>query len=189
MATDYEELYRQEKHALGEPTRQFVDFFRDYSRQQARVLDVGCGQGRDALFMARLGHRVTAVDVSASGITDLRRDARREGLAIDAEVADIRSYRPEGRFDVVVVDRTLHMLSADDRLRVLRVLIRATAEDGAVLIADEPSNIVALHREFDASGHLWKPLLVKRGFLFVGREHGRAPKFTLSAQAQRSDLS
>lgn len=91
----------------------------------------GCGQGREALFVARLGHRATAVDLSSTGIADLQRDARREGRAIDAEVADVRHHRPEGRFDVVILDRTLHMLEADERLRVLRVLIRATAADGS----------------------------------------------------------
>ena len=169
MATDYEKLYRREKHALGEPTRQFVDFFRSYNRSRARVLDVGCGQGRDALFVARLGHLVTAVDRSPSGIADLQHDARREGLPIDTEVADIVNYRPEGLYDVVIVDRTLHMLGAEDRLRVLRVLMRTTTADGVVLIADEPRNIAAFQREFDASEWSWTPLLANRGFLFLER--------------------
>ena len=55
MTTDYEQFYRENPHGLGEPTREFVAFFDTYDRAQASVLDVGCGQGRDALFVARLG--------------------------------------------------------------------------------------------------------------------------------------
>ena len=65
-------------------------FFKNYEQETVSVLDVGCGQGRDALFIARLGHVVTAIDLSPSGISDLQRDAAAEGLAIFAEVADNR---------------------------------------------------------------------------------------------------
>jgi len=55
MAFDYEKYYRENRHGLGEPTKEFVAFFDDFDRDGASVLDVGCGQGRDALFIARKG--------------------------------------------------------------------------------------------------------------------------------------
>lgn len=89
MATDYEKFYRENRHGLGEPTKEFVDFFKEYDQASANVLDIGCGQGRDALFIARLGHIVTAIDLSPTGICDLQKEAELEGLAIVAEVCDI----------------------------------------------------------------------------------------------------
>ncbi|WP_342077412.1 methyltransferase domain-containing protein [Yoonia sp. SS1-5] len=68
MAYDYDKLYAQERDALGQPTAIFVDFFDKIDRKQMRVLDVGCGQGRDAIFIARKGHQVVGVDISANGI-------------------------------------------------------------------------------------------------------------------------
>jgi len=58
MATDYEKYYQDAKHALGEPTKEVVQFSGTHSESNARLLDVGCEQGRDALFIARLGHIV-----------------------------------------------------------------------------------------------------------------------------------
>ena len=55
MSYDYDALYARTPDALGAPTRAFVDFFDGYDRPNVRVLDIGCGQGRDALFIARLG--------------------------------------------------------------------------------------------------------------------------------------
>lgn len=89
MATDYEKYYQDIPHGLGDPTKEFVTFFTTYNARSSKVLDVGCGQGRDALFIARLGHEVTAVDLSPTGIRDLISDANSEGLSITGVVADI----------------------------------------------------------------------------------------------------
>ncbi len=167
MATDYEKVYRQSNHALGPPTKEFVQFFDSYEKLHARVLDVGCGQGRDALFIGRLGHRVTGIDQSPAGIRDLLQDAAEEGLEVDAVVADVRLYVPDCNFDVLVIDRTLHMLNASDRTNVLGRLLGHVNESGVVLIADERANIADFRAVLDASADEWNPILEKRGFLFV----------------------
>lgn len=67
----------------------------------ARVLDVGAGTGFVSLNLARLGHRVTAVD-SAPGMLDrLRAKAADEGLEIETVEADAAGP-PPGPFDAVV---------------------------------------------------------------------------------------
>jgi len=52
----------------GQPFPEFVQFFVDFDQVNASVLDLGCGQGRDALFIARMGHDVLGVDLSPTGI-------------------------------------------------------------------------------------------------------------------------
>lgn len=95
MAYDYEALYATTPNALGTPNVVFVAFFKEYRRARARVLDIGCGQGRDALFIARRGHLVTGIDLSPSGIESLRVAASREGLSVTGIVADITGYTPD----------------------------------------------------------------------------------------------
>jgi len=149
MATDYEIFYKENPHGLGKPTKAFVQFFRDNQRDSLNVRDVGCGQGRDALFIARLGHHVTAVDMSPTSIKDLINDAQFEGLNISGIVAEFREHKWHGQFDIVVIDRTLHMLDADDRVDVLGKLLNLTTHDSYVLIADERSNMPAFVRVFE----------------------------------------
>lgn len=170
MATDYEEFYRKHRHGLGEPTKEFVAFFDAYSREGSRVLDVGCGQGRDALFIARHGHYVHAIDLSPSGIGDLQKDANAEGLAIDAEVVDVRDFTTRHRFDVIVLDRTLHMLAPDDREVVLQKLLGYSKRNAFVLVADERPNIPAYRATLQSSRWKWAITLERRGFLFAQRE-------------------
>lgn len=170
MATDYEQYYRSNPHGLGEPTKEFVTFFRTCRQAKASVLDVGCGQGRDTLFIARLGHHVKAIDQSPTGIRQLQADADNENLMVTAEVGDIRDCEWGGPFDVIVIDRTLHMLAPDDRQQVLNRLLEATQAGSHVLIADERRNLPAFKTTLDKSQWNWIPVLEQRGFLFVVRD-------------------
>jgi SAM-dependent methyltransferase len=169
MAYNYDELYGETPDALGEPTSLFVDFFHQFEREDTRVLDVGCGQGRDALFIARQGHKVVGVDISPNGIKDLIAAADKEELAVKGVVADITAYKPEGMFDVILVDRTLHMLSDEPRLSVLEQLLNHVDVDGWILIADEASNISGFERVISSHCFDWKHEYSKRGYLFVRR--------------------
>jgi SAM-dependent methyltransferase len=167
MSYDYDKLYAETQHALGTPTQAFVDFFADYSNADARVLDIGCGQGRDTLFIARLGHAVVGVDLSSAGIADLQAEAARENLNITGVVADITEYAPDGKFDIVLIDRTLHMLDEAPRHAVLARFLDYVAPDGYLLIADERSNMAGFQRVITAAKTHWHTIMDKRGFLFL----------------------
>ncbi|MCA9365596.1 class I SAM-dependent methyltransferase [Candidatus Kaiserbacteria bacterium] len=168
MSTDYEQFYKENPHGLGEPFRKFADFFENYKKTNARVLDLGCGQGRDALFIARKGHSVLGVDIAETGIKQMLSDAKKESLNIKGVVKNIKEYMPDEYFDVVVIDRTLHMLPEEsDRIGVLENLVDFVKKDGYVLIADEKSNLPAIREFFVKAG--WTVSLSHKGFLFVNK--------------------
>ncbi len=169
MAYDYDKLYGDTPNALGGPATLFTTFFDAFDQQNARVLDVGCGQGRDALFVARRGHRVVGVDLSPNGIRDMQTVAEREGLAIEGIVADLVTFHPDGVFDVVVIDRTLHMLSQADQCAVLKVLLDHVDVKGWVLISDEKSNISGFRDVIAAHESDWCTEHANAGNLFVRR--------------------
>ncbi len=68
-----------------------------------RALDLACGDGRNALFLAQLGFDVVAVDVSDVAINALRKAAVNRGLAVDARRVDLEDEAlPGDRYDVIV---------------------------------------------------------------------------------------
>lgn len=169
MAYDYDQLYRTEANALGAPNKALLAAFETHLTPPARVLDVGCGQGRDALPLARRGHAVVGVDLSPAGIADLRAAGEAEGLAITGHAADITTYAPEGEFDALLFDRTLHMLDPEPRHATLVRLVSHLRPGGVLLILDEPGNIAGLRAALDAAGCGWEELRAQRGTLVLRR--------------------
>jgi 2-polyprenyl-3-methyl-5-hydroxy-6-metoxy-1,4-benzoquinol methylase len=167
MAYNYDKLYAEQPNALGAPTAAFVAFFETFNQQGARVLDVGCGQGRDALFIGRIGHRVVGVDIAAHGVRDMLAAAEAENLNITGDVADITTYSPSGMFDVVLIDRTLHMLPQNAQRDVLTKLIGHIKPTGWLLIADEASNMQAFRDVLTASDQTWTICKDGKGYLFA----------------------
>jgi SAM-dependent methyltransferase len=166
MTFDYDAFYAENPDGLGAPTQAFVDFFGGYERAGVRVLDIGCGQGRDALFIARLGHHVTGVDLSPKGVADMVQAAA--GLSVEGVVADVTTWRPEGQFDVLLIDRTLHMLDDPARYEVFGDLLTALRPGGDLLLADEASNMAGFRRIMAASGRDWREQQMKaKGLLFA----------------------
>lgn len=169
MAYDYDKLYGETADALGQPTRIIVNFFKKIERKELHVLDIGCGQGRDALFIARLGHRVVGIDISPNGINDMTAAAAAENLPVEGIVADISDYAPEDAFDIILIDRTLHMLPKPKRLSVLGRLLDHVNPESWVLIADEASNMKDFEAVLAKSNSKWTTELTERGYLFVQR--------------------
>ncbi|WP_333687417.1 class I SAM-dependent methyltransferase [Methylococcus capsulatus] len=73
-----------------------------------RALDLACGLGGNALFLARRGFEVDAIDLSEAGIEALAHAARMEGLPIHAQVGDVMEGQwSNGSYEVIVVTRFL----------------------------------------------------------------------------------
>ena len=88
MPRDWEAYYQQEVNADALPAPLLVEVAE--MLPPGRALDVACGAGRNAIYLAQLGWSVTAVDGAASAIRRLRERAGR--LAIDARVADLERH-------------------------------------------------------------------------------------------------
>lgn len=71
-------------------------------------------------MVAQHGHRVLGIDISKTGIRQMLEDARREDLEIVGVVADIAEYEIGESYDVVILDRVLHLFEENARIRVLR---------------------------------------------------------------------
>jgi SAM-dependent methyltransferase len=97
----------------------------------ARVLDAGCGEGRNAAYLGGLGARVLALDVSPLALRNARA-AWGDAGGVDWVLGDVRdrSFAP-GEFDVVICDSLLHWLPGrQDVAAVMSVLRRATRPGG-----------------------------------------------------------
>lgn len=105
-----------------------------------RALDVACGEGRNAVWLATRGWEATGVDFSAAGLARARRLAEEAGVAdrVTLVVSDVvHGPLPAGPFDAVVV-AYVH-LPAEDRRRVVRAAAAALTEGGVLLVVGHDS--------------------------------------------------
>ncbi|MEV4442380.1 class I SAM-dependent methyltransferase [Streptomyces sp. NPDC049577] len=96
----------------------------------ARVLDLGCGYGKNAWLLGSLGHRVAGSDISASAVAGARRLL---GEGAELAVADAtRLPWPDASFDAALDIGCLHCMPAGDRPAAVRELARVLAPDGVL---------------------------------------------------------
>ncbi len=94
------------------------------------VLDVGCGTGENALFLASRGHEVLGVDLVPAAIERARGKARERGLEVELRVWDALRLAELGRrFDCAIDVGLFHTLEDDER-PVFAESLRAALEPG-----------------------------------------------------------
>jgi cyclopropane fatty-acyl-phospholipid synthase-like methyltransferase len=103
-----------------------------------RVIDIGCGTGDTAIYLARHGWQVTAVDISAKALDQARAKATAHHVQVNFVRADATRLADAagivGGFDLVVDTGCLHGMNDDDRDRYLRELTEIAAPDARLLI-------------------------------------------------------
>jgi SAM-dependent methyltransferase len=102
-----------------------------------RVLDLGCGEGGDACWLAERGWTVVAVDISDTALQRAATEADARGLSDHIEFAqhDLSDSFPEGTFDLISA-QFLHSMIPFDRPRVLKQAASAIRRGGVLLIVD-----------------------------------------------------
>lgn len=163
----WESQYRADSRPFGPPSLEILELL-DRLPRRGRVLDLGCGDGRNAIPLARAGHRVTAVDRSRSALAALRRAAAREGsvadedepLGIEIVEADLAAMCPLEDYDLIVAHGVLHLMEPLDRDALIERMKRHTRPGGWNVIAlftdriPPPSDIAPLCRGLLEEGEL-----------------------------------
>lgn len=107
-----------------------------------RALDLGAGEGRNAIWLAGLGWQVTAIDFSAAGLAKAARLAAARGVTADWVNADLTGYQPApDAYDLVLI---AYMQLAPDAFRsLLGKASSALAAGGTLLVVGHDADNIA----------------------------------------------
>ncbi len=91
-----------------------------------KLLDIGCGEGKDAVFFAKNGYDVTAFDISDAGIEKTKRFADMARVNVKVFKDDITDFRLNTQFDILFSSGVLHYItlipnSVEKYLIIIRV--------------------------------------------------------------------
>jgi SAM-dependent methyltransferase len=121
------------------------------------ALDLGCGEGADAWWLAERGWSVVAADISETALQRAAAEADARGLTDRIEFAqhDLSDSFPDGTFDLISA-QFLHSMIPFDRPRVLKQAASAIRPGGVLLIVDHAgpppwASKLAHHHEFSSA--------------------------------------
>ncbi len=143
---DFDALYRGESPAEGVPAittppwdtkapKENVVGWQEAGLIHGEVLDIGCGLGDNAVYLARQGHSVTGLDISPTALITAQRRAGDAGVKVRFAVAD--ATRLDGytnSFDTVIDSGMYHCLDDDGRRSYAAAVHRATRPDATLLL-------------------------------------------------------
>lgn len=127
----WEEAYQASDKTFdgGKPSNDIMETARLLA-PESQILDIGCGDGRNSIHLAQMGHHVTSIDISESGITRLKRTASALNLNIEAQVVDAVSFNFNKRYDLILAYGVLHLLDTPDRKSILTKIQQFTNPGG-----------------------------------------------------------
>lgn len=132
VVTDYDKRYETEEYYWGLlPNRICYEIMKILPPiKPYRVLDIGCGEGKDAVFLAKCGYAVTAFDISEQGIEKAKRLAEHNKADVRFFKADISDYDPDLEYDIIFCSGVLHFITQPVRKELCERLKAHTAENG-----------------------------------------------------------
>jgi SAM-dependent methyltransferase len=131
---DWDERYAAPGWAFGDEPN---DFLREQAHRlpaRGRVLCLAEGQGRNAVFLATLGHEVTAMDQSAVGMRRAHELAAARGVTLHTEIGDLATYAiAPGAWDGIV---SIYAHTSGDIRRPLHRAVVAGLKPGGVFLLE-----------------------------------------------------
>jgi tellurite methyltransferase len=130
-----EEYVKTEGSYWGLKAGKRLIHFEGLLKRNSKILDLGCGTGRAALFLSKKGHRVTAVDISETAISKLDNYAKKGKLKIKTSVGDLEKYKIKESYDVIIGLFSIHFLRKIKAYNLVKQIKDKTKKNGYNFIA------------------------------------------------------
>lgn len=132
VSADYDSRYNTDGYYWGlMPNRICYDIMKILPPiKPYRVLDIGCGEGKDAVFFAKCGYAVTAFDLSEQGIEKAKKLAEHNKVEVRLFKADVFDYSFDMEYDIIFSSGLLHFLPQTKRKELCESMKKYTANGG-----------------------------------------------------------
>lgn len=135
------EYLNKEKSTFGNPSKE-VEEIVPFLEKGAKILDVGCGDGRHSLYLAELGFYVDAFDISKNAIEKIDYLKRLNNLKINTYICDALEFEFKYKYDLIIIHGVLQFIEREKQPEIIRLLKNWTNTGGyhiaALFTDDEP---------------------------------------------------
>lgn len=102
--------------------------------KKGKILDLGAGEGGDAIFLAKKGFDVKAIDISETAINKIKKIAKKEKVSIKAEAADLETYKIKQNYDAIISFAAIHFLKKQQINKIIKDMKEHTNKGGINII-------------------------------------------------------
>lgn len=103
--------------------------------QRGKALDIGAGEGRNSIFLAKNGFEVEAIDINKEGLEKCKQIAKKYNLPITTKVIDIKSFSFEPRkYSLILSIATMDFLKKSEIEIIIKKIKKSLIEKGYVLL-------------------------------------------------------
>lgn len=159
IRTNYEKWYEGDEYYWGlEPGEFLKELIKLCPPAPGKtVLDIGCGEGKDAVYMAQQGYEVSASDLTDNGIRKTLALAAKRGVKVNAYVDDINELKADGQYDIVYSTGTVQYLFDDKKDAFFRKIESITKPNGIVYFnVFVEKSFIDLPPDWDKEEKMWK---------------------------------
>lgn len=143
---DYEFTFEKDEELIEEILKH---------KKTGKVLDLGCGEAGTSLCLAEKGFEVTCIDISKTAINNIKKEAEKRDIKINAYVEDLENFEFKENYDIIIGTGIFHFLPEKNTLGLIKNIKNITKEEGLnifeVFLEGDPS------QEEDSEGYYFKP--------------------------------
>lgn len=121
-------------------------------RRTDRVLEIGCGTGIGATFLAQHAAHVTGIDLKEAELAEARRTCRRDNVTFERR--DLLTFEPERPFDAIVSLDVIEHMPVEAGGQFLGACARLVQPDGLVIIGSPSIHSYPLQGALSRAGHV-----------------------------------
>lgn len=128
------EYLNKERSTFGNPSKEVEDIV-PLLPNGAKILDVGCGDGRHSLYLVGLGFQVDAFDISQNAINKINYLKELSDLNINTYVCDVLEFEFKHKYDLIIVHGVLQFIKREKQPEIIELLKNGTNVNGYHIVA------------------------------------------------------
>ncbi|WP_171050754.1 class I SAM-dependent methyltransferase [Bacillus sp. BHET2] len=131
----WNEKYKEERNLWGFQPKEMLLHYEKVIPSKGKILDLGVGEGKNALYFASRGYVVEGVDISDTAIDRCRHYASEAGLDMKTTVADLAEYSiAPGSCSLIILSNVLNFFHDDTIKRIVQKVKEGLVDGGMVYI-------------------------------------------------------
>lgn len=132
---DFDYFYSKQKSYFGDsPSDGLVAMLKDYDVNIGKALDIGAGEGRNSVYLASLGFRVTSIEPTKDGSNKIKEKSDKANLNINVLNCDYLSAKTNEKYDFIIAGTSLDHMEEKYLVKSIKKLRESLIVGGLIYI-------------------------------------------------------